>query len=123
MTTRFKVDEDLPREIAERLRAAGYDAVTVCEEDLGGADDSRVWEAAHAERRCLLTADKGFADARRLPPGTHDGIILFRLPRETRLGYIRLLESFLTESLIQAVADAIDTVSPGAIRVRREEQA
>lgn len=122
MATRIKVDEDLPQAVAERLRAAGHDAFTVAEEDLSGASDDRVWEAAHSERRCLFTADKGFADARKYPPGTHDGIVLFRLPRESRLGYIRLLESLLAERELESLAGAIVTVSPDAIRVRRAEQ-
>lgn len=122
MATRIKVDEDLPQAVAERLRAAGHDAFTVVEEDLSGASDDRVWEAAHSERRCLFTADKGFADARKYPPGTHDGIVLFRLPRESRLGYIRLLESLLAERELESLAGAIVTVSPDAIRVRRAEQ-
>ena len=63
MTIRFKVDEDLPCEIAQRLRSAGYDALTVLEEKLRGASDSKVWEHCRDEKRCLFTADKGFADA------------------------------------------------------------
>ena len=97
-------------------------SVAIVEEDLLGASDDRVWEAAHSERRCLFTADKGFADARKYPPGTHDGIVLFRLPRESRLGYIRLLESLLAERELESLAGAIVTVSPDAIRVRRAEQ-
>ena len=31
MSTRFKVDEDLPRQIADLLFARGYDAATVVE--------------------------------------------------------------------------------------------
>ncbi len=36
---RFKVDENLPIEVAEILRAAGHDAATVNDEALGGASD------------------------------------------------------------------------------------
>jgi len=117
MAIRFKVDEDLPREIASILRAGGHDAVSVLDEKLGGAPDPRVWSAVQQEHRCLLTADKGFADARRFPPGTHGGIVLFRLPRESRSGYVRLLEGFLTKLHVETVQGAIVSVSPEAIRV------
>lgn len=120
MTCRFKVDEDLPQDFAERIRSAGHDAVTAFAEELSGADDSRLWDAAQQEERCLLTADKGFADARKFPPGSHAGIVLFRLPRESRSGYIRLLERVLTDPGLDSVAGAIVVVSPDAVRVRRK---
>jgi predicted nuclease of predicted toxin-antitoxin system len=117
MTIRFKVDEDLPGEIASMLRAGGHDTVTVLDEGLGGAPDSRVWDAVQQEQRCLLTADKGFADARRFPPGMHGGIVLFRLPSESRSGYVRLIERLLSEFGVETVHGAIVSVSPEAIRV------
>ncbi len=36
---RFKTDENLPEEIAEILRAAGWDAFSVIEQQLGGKVD------------------------------------------------------------------------------------
>lgn len=122
MVTRFKVDEDLPTEIAQRLRTAGYDAMTVIEEDLSGAVDSRVWGEASREKRCLVTAGKGFADVRKYPLGTHHGIVLFRLPRESRQGYIHPLESTLEDARIESFHGAIVVASPDAIRIRREER-
>jgi len=35
---RFKVDENLPEELAQLLRNAGWDATTVVEQQLGGSD-------------------------------------------------------------------------------------
>ena len=35
----FKVDENLPVEVAEILREGGYDAVSVLDQELGGAED------------------------------------------------------------------------------------
>ena len=37
---RFKIDENLPVEIAEVLRLSGYDAATVLEQHLGGSRDA-----------------------------------------------------------------------------------
>lgn len=63
--------------------------------------------------------DKGFADARVHPPGSHAGIILFRLPRESRAGYVRLAEFVLSQVKLEDVAGAITVVSPEAIRILR----
>ena len=117
MKIRFKIDEDLPLEVAQRLAVSGYDAQTVVDERLCGCPDSRIWEAAKGEHRCLVTGDKGFADARLFPPGTHPGIVLLRLPRESRAGYIELIESLLAAGA-DSVSGAVVTVSPDAIRIR-----
>jgi predicted nuclease of predicted toxin-antitoxin system len=36
---KFKIDENLPVEIADLFRAAGFDAITVLEQTLGGEAD------------------------------------------------------------------------------------
>ena len=75
---RFKVDENLPLEVADLLRAAGHDAEGVHEEGLSGAPDQQVLAAAVSERRTLVTLDLGFADIRSYPPGQSLGIIVLR---------------------------------------------
>ncbi|MBK8933535.1 MAG: DUF5615 family PIN-like protein [Chloroflexi bacterium] len=47
----IKLDENLPVELAVMLRQLGHDAETVPEENLDGADDDQVWQAAQAENR------------------------------------------------------------------------
>jgi predicted nuclease of predicted toxin-antitoxin system len=39
---KFKVDENLPIEVAALLRDAGHDAVTIHDEQLVGADDDDI---------------------------------------------------------------------------------
>lgn len=39
----FKIDENLPVEVADVLHQAGYDAVRVVEQHLGGAPDFDFW--------------------------------------------------------------------------------
>lgn len=39
---RFKVDENLPIEVAEALRQAGHDAATVLEQRYGGSADAQL---------------------------------------------------------------------------------
>jgi predicted nuclease of predicted toxin-antitoxin system len=92
---RIKVDEDLPGEIATLLRAGGHDALSVFEQHLTGTTDDKLWPLIQAESRILFTADKGFGDVRAHPPATHAGVVLFRLPRESRAAYIRLVEGFM----------------------------
>jgi predicted nuclease of predicted toxin-antitoxin system len=76
---RFKVDENLPAALVPLLQEFGHEVDDVVAEGLGGRDDTPVLQAATADRRILLTFDLDFADVRRYPPGTHGGIVVFRL--------------------------------------------
>ena len=119
MPIAVKVDEDLPAEVADLMRRAGHDARTVVQEGLTGIPDEGLWSMVQQEQRCLFTADKGFANAQLFPPGTHAGIVLLRLPRESRAGYIHLTESLLAGMDIESGIGAIIVVTPGAIRMYR----
>lgn len=119
MPCRFKVDEDLPLDVAVAFRTAGFDAWTVLEQKLQGTADASLWDIVQREGRWLLTADKGFADIRSHAPGTHTGLVLFRLPRESRAGYARLAELALRGFDFEQNPGAIVIVQPDSIRVYR----
>lgn len=67
----------------------------------------------------MLTADKGFANAREYQPGSHAGVILFRLRHESRKGYISLAEHLVAATDLDEMGGSIVVVSPDAIRVHR----
>ena len=119
MPVSVKVDEDLPGDIAGLCIAVGHDATTVYLQGHSGLPDDQLWPIVQQEQRMLFTADKGFANARVYPPGSHAGVVLFRLPRESRAGYIRLAQFLLAQIKLDDVVGAIVVVSPEAIRVLR----
>jgi predicted nuclease of predicted toxin-antitoxin system len=59
---RAKLDENLPVEAAELLRAAGWECDTIYDEGLAAADDSKVAASCQADARVLFTLDLDFAD-------------------------------------------------------------
>ena len=59
----FKVDENLPIEVAELLKKAGHDATTVVEQRLGGEADAEIASVCQREGRALVTLDTDFADS------------------------------------------------------------
>ena len=71
---KFKLDENLPVELAESLGKAGLDAVTVVAQDLGGHPDPDIMPVCRIEGRALITLDVGFADIRSYPPESCPGI-------------------------------------------------
>jgi predicted nuclease of predicted toxin-antitoxin system len=89
---KFKVDENLPVEAAEVLRQAGHDAVTVLEQQLGGAPDSVIASICRQEGRGLVTLDTDFADIRVYPPTDFPGLIVLRLRRQDKRHVIEALE-------------------------------
>jgi predicted nuclease of predicted toxin-antitoxin system len=75
---KIKIDEDLPKAVAELVRQLFPDTASVLEEGISGILDPELWEIAQEEGRFLITGDKGFANIRKYPPGTHYGVLLLR---------------------------------------------
>ena len=119
MTTRIKVDEDLPQEVGTYLSTCGFDTATVLDEQVGGLADHELWNIVQRERRWLFTADKGFADLRHYPPGTHAGVVLLRLRRETRKGFLTLVRRLVDRVRLEKLSGATIVVTPEAIRIVR----
>ncbi|MDF5725367.1 MAG: DUF5615 family PIN-like protein [Rhizonema sp. PD37] len=65
---KFKIDENLPVELADLLQSAGYDAMTVNQQKLSGEKDPIILEICQQEGRVLVTLDLDFADIRTYPP-------------------------------------------------------
>jgi len=115
---RFKTDENLPIEVVQLFVGHGHDAVSVVDQELSGCPDPEVAEVCAAENRVLVTLDTDFADIREYPPGSHPGIIVFRVPRQDKqsiLGVTRRLLHALSE---QNPGGVLWVVDGRRIRVR-----
>ena len=119
MSLRVKVDEDLPPAIAVLFRRDGHEAATVVEEGLGGETDARVWRAVEEEQRFLVTADKGFADARAHPPGTHAGILLLRPDDDGIEPLVQLVKLVLATGGMERLRGTVAVATPRGVRVRK----
>jgi predicted nuclease of predicted toxin-antitoxin system len=114
-----KLDENLPLQIAFRLRELGHDVHTTQQENLSGCNDSELWANAQREGRTLITQDLDFSDSRRFTPGTHHGIVLIRLHSPSRLRLVeRMQDAFQTEP-VDEWAGCFVVVTDHKIRVRR----
>ncbi len=81
---KFKIDENLPLDIAQLLRQEGYDAMTVSEQQLSGASDPEVIAICQQEKRILITLDTDFTDIRTYPPNAFSGLIVLRLKQQDK---------------------------------------
>jgi predicted nuclease of predicted toxin-antitoxin system len=119
VSARVKVDEDLPRQVADVLSAGGHEAMTVREQGWQGISDTCLWQQIQNERRWLITADKGFADLRQHPPGSHAGVILLRSREENRRAYVDLAAAALERINLDEIAGALVVVTERGVRIRR----
>ncbi|MEE9211311.1 MAG: DUF5615 family PIN-like protein [Phycisphaeraceae bacterium] len=115
---KFKLDENIPVEIADDLRAAGHEVDTVPDQGLAGTEYPLLLERVAADRRVLLTMDKGIADVRVYPPDQYAGLVLFRPNATGRRGVMDFIRRYLP-SLVEAdVAGRLLIVSESGIRIR-----
>lgn len=115
---RFKIGENLPGEIAIDLRALGYDADTVFDESLPGAQDPVLMRAVSAEKRVLLTLDKGIANLKSYPVEEHSGLVLFRPARYGRRVVLAFIRERLPSLLELELEGRLTVVGPTRIRLR-----
>lgn len=112
---KFRLDENLPAELLDDLRATGHETDSVPAEQLTGASDTVLLNRAKSEDRVLLTMDKGVADVRVYPPHLYAGVVLFRPPSSGRgavLAFVR-----------RRLPVVLERVQPGRLLVITERSA
>ena len=115
---KFKIDENLPVELAEELRAAGYEATTVDDQRLVGTNDRHLSEVCKAEGRIFVTLDLDFADIRTYPPDEHPGLIVLRLFRQDKLHVLDVLRRTLKAVGHEPLEGRLWIVEEKRIRIR-----
>jgi predicted nuclease of predicted toxin-antitoxin system len=115
---RFKVDENLPVEVAEILRRDGHDAATVRDETLSGHPDPHIAVACQQEGRTLITFDTDFADIRTYPPSEYPGLIVLRLTRQDKPHALQILSQLLPLFPMESLGGTLWIVEEHRVRIR-----
>jgi predicted nuclease of predicted toxin-antitoxin system len=118
---KVKLDENVPQRIVAVLEEWGHDVETCVSEGLGGQPDSVIADHVRAERRLLVTLDRGFSNIRQYPPGDLPGILVIRLPNQLPAMIEAALRGVLYRQPLDDLAGCTVIVQPGRIRVRRPE--
>ncbi len=92
---RFKVDENLPSEVADLLRSHGHDALTIFDQQMCGELDPKVADVCKVERRSLVTLDLDFSDIRTYPPHFYPGIIVLRPRSQDKPAVLALVQHLI----------------------------
>ena len=114
----FKIDENLPVEVADSLRTAGHDVMTIHDQKMVGNPDPLVISVCQKERRVLVTLDLDFADIRTYPPSEYPGIIVLRPRTQSRPSVEHLMTQILPLFGIEPLAGKLWIVQDNGLRIR-----
>lgn len=115
---KFKVDENLPIEIAELLRQAGHDALTVLDQSMGGFKDGHLAGICRTEGRALVTLDLDFSNIQAYPPSEHPGIIVLRLMRQDKVQALKTMTAIIPLLSAEPLEGTLWVVDEHKIRIR-----
>jgi len=115
---KLKIDENLPADCAVLLRNAGFEADTVADERMAGADDNVIASRSQAEERVLVTLDLDFSNVRAYPPAQHAGIIVLRPKRQDKRTVLALMERIVLALTNRTPAGELWIVEADRIRFR-----
>lgn len=113
-----RVDENLPREVADVLRDAGHDAVTVGDQALGGQPDGAIAAVAAREARALISLDLDFADVRAYPPENYAGLLVLRLRRQDKPYVLSVVRRLLPILEREAAGGHLWIIEDDRVRIR-----
>ncbi len=114
---KFKIDENLPVEIADLLKRAGYDALTVSDQNLSGITDPEIISICNSEERALISFDLGFANIQAYPPENLPGLIVVRLKSQDKRHVPEVFSQFISTLLDEPVAGNLWIVEENRIRI------
>lgn len=114
----FKIDENLPVEVAALLREAGHDAVTVHDQQLSGAADVNLAAICQTEQRAIITLDTDFADIRVYPPRQFAGLVVMRLKQQDKASVLPVIQRFIKALAAETLEGRLWIVDEKRIRIR-----
>jgi len=97
---------------------AGHDVLSVLDQEMGGAEDSRIASVCQREQRILVTLDNDFADIRTYPPSRYSGIIVLRLNRQDRDHICDVFNDVLPHLTEEPIHHRLWIVSEENVRIR-----
>lgn len=118
---RFKIDENLPVEMADLLRSAQLDATTVVDQELRGEDDLCIIGACLREGRALVTLDLDFADVRTYPPQRFPGLLVLRVRRQDKRHLLAVFRRVIPLIEREPVRHHLWIIEETRVRIRGEE--
>ena len=115
---RFKIDENLPTEVAQSLMLAAHEAMTVPAQHLTGSSDAEIARVCKIEGFALITLDRDFADVRTYPPDEHPGLVVLRLDQQDKDYVLAIIPQVIRMLIDEPLAGRLWIVQEDRIRIR-----
>ncbi len=115
----FKIDENLPVEVARLFEEAGHSGSTAIEEGLGGSSDQAIAEKCRAEGLVLVTLDIGFADIGTYAPSDYPGLIVIRLKHQDKQAVSKVVSRLIGLLEEEELKKRLWIVDESRIRIRK----
>lgn len=90
------------------------------DEKLAGCSDAEVLSAADGEGRIVFTLDRGFGNIQSYPPGSHSGIVVFRLDEQSARAVVAV-DNLVTHHDLDDLVGTVTVVHCGLLRIRRAD--
>jgi len=118
---KFKIDENLPIEIAELLNENGFDAKTVIQQNMGGVNDAQLILKCKEGERILVTLDTDFANIRLYSPDESAGIIVIRTLNQAKRNVIKIFKRALDKINKEPLINHLWIIEETMVRIRGKE--
>ena len=117
----FKLDENLPVELAQLLLSLGHDTKTTVDQHLQGVTDQVLLERCDTEKRILVTLDVDFSDIRTYPPEDHEGVIVLRVGNQSKTHVLEVFSRIVPLMAREPVVGRLWVVEEHTVRIRGDE--
>ena len=116
---KFKVDENLPKEIAQRLIQSGHDALTVSDQHMIGSKDDYLNDVCFNENRVLVSLDTDFAQEIEYREKDFMGAIVMRLHFQSKSHILSVFENVIGHLDKEPLEGNIWIVDEHRVRIRQ----
>jgi predicted nuclease of predicted toxin-antitoxin system len=114
------IDENVDRQVVDRLRQNGHRVWYIAEMEPGISDDA-VLELANRETALLLTADKDFGELVFRQHRLTSGVVLIRLAGLSPTHKAGIVANIISEHAAE-LPQAFAVVTPGVLRIRQPSE-
>ena len=117
---KFLLDANLPYS-AKEIFSSEDEVVHVRDIELQHADDAKIAAWAKEHKAIIVSRDLDFANINLMPPSTHHGVMVLRIPDHyTAASIKRVLKEFLDDVDRSELEGSLIIVEEGSHRIRKE---